>query len=639
MAPRCRRRASSASTLRDSLPATAQAAVAVLPKDKRPRSSSTARGYWRLAGGFWRGSTARVAWKLTAAALFLVCANTAVQYGVNKWNAYFFDALQQKSAKGVAGAVSLFAVLAVAASTISVFSLTSRVKLQVFWRQWLTKRLTKQWLDNQRFYRLSIAAPDLDAPEFRIAEDARVATEPVVEFGTGILNAILAALVFFVVLWSVGGDIEVYGVTIPGFMVIAAVLYSGVMSGSMLIFGRPLIHRIEEKNASEAKLRTEMSRVRENAESIALIGGEADEIKSLHDTLHSLVDSWMRMLKQWSRMMWLMGSNWAVAPVVPLLLEAPNFLAGKMTLGALMQTAAAFAQVQVALNWIFDNYPRIAEWMASAGRVTGLWAAFTNLDNSVGAEEQDRIVIADSPDDKVRLENLSVAQFDGRVMIDEATTEIDRGERVLLTGESGTGKSTLIRAIAGLWPWGSGRVLIPAGARVAFLPQRAYIPNGTLRQVLHYPVTARIPTTEELEIALQRCGLTHLVPRLDEEDRWDKLLSGGEQQRIGFVRLLVQKPDVVILDEATAALDVDTQASIMGLFQRELGHATLISVGHRPELAEFHNRRLSLRRTATEVSMEGDRTRRRRLSQLLRRTLRPRPGPDASRPSGSPPIA
>ncbi len=639
-ARRFRRRGSSGSILPDSLPATAQAAVAALPasKDKRPRSTSSARGYWRLAGGFWRGSTARAAWKLTIASLFLVAANTTVQYGVNKWNAYFFDALQQKSYKGVIGAVSLFGVLAVAASMISVFSLTSRVKLQVYWRQWLTKRLTAQWLDNQRFYRLSIAAPDLDAPEFRIAEDARVATEPVVEFGTGILNAVLAALVFFVVLWSVGGDIEVFGTTIPGFMVIAAVLYSGVMSGSMLIFGRPLIHRIEEKNASEAKLRTEMSRVRENAESIALIGGEADEITSLHETLHSLVESWMRMLKQWARMMWLMGSNWAVAPVVPLLLEAPNFLAGNMTLGALMQTAAAFAQVQVALNWIFDNYPRIAEWMASAGRVTGLWAAFTRLDSSVGVEEHEHIVIGESPDDSVRLENLSVAQFDGRVMIDEATTEIGRGERVLLTGESGTGKSTLIRAIAGLWPWGSGRVLIPVNARVAFLPQRAYIPNGTLRQVLHYPITARDPTTEELEIALRRCGLAHLVHRLDEEDRWDKLLSGGEQQRIGFVRLLVQKPDIVILDEATAALDVDTQASIMGLFRHELGHATLISVGHRPELAEFHNRRLSLRRTATEVSMESEQVHRRHLSQLLRRTLRPRPGPDASRPSGSPPV-
>ena len=564
-------------------------------------------------------------------------SNTAVQYGVNRWNAFFFDSLQQKSQKGVLTALVLFAVLAVAASLISVFSLTSRVKLQVFWRQWLTKRLTARWLDSQRFYRLSIAAPDLDAPEFRIAEDARVATEPVVEFGTGIMNAILAALVFFVVLWTVGGTIEVYGVTIPGFMVIAAVVYSGVMSGSMLIFGRPLIHRIEEKNAAEARLRTEMGRVRENAESIALIGGEADEIRSLHETLHLLVDAWMRQLKQWSRMMWLMGSNWAVAPVVPLLLEAPNFLAGRMTLGALMQTAAAFAQVQVALNWIFDNYPRIAEWMASAGRVTGLWAAFGQLDNSVGTGSAERIVIGTSPDDAVRLENLAVAQYNGRVMIDEASTAIGRGDKVLLTGESGTGKSTLIRAIAGLWPWGSGQVLIPAHARVAFLPQRAYIPNGTLRQVLHYPITSREPTTEELVTALQRCGLQHLVPRLDEEDRWDKLLSGGEQQRIGFVRLLVQRPDIVILDEATAALDVDTQASMMEIFRHELADATLISVGHRPELVEFHTRKLSLRRFAGEGSTELDSQRRRKLAQILRRTLRPRATIDPSRAPTSPP--
>ncbi len=635
-AHRCRRQASSGSILPDSLPAAAAEAAASLPKDTRPRPPGSARDYWKLAGGYWRGRTARTAWKLTIASVLLVMANTAVQYGVNKWNAFFFDALQQKSQRGVMGAVALFAVLAVAASLISVFALVSRMKLQVFWRQWLTERLTVRWLDNQRFYRLSIAAPDLDAPEFRIAEDARVATEPVVEFGTGIMNAVLAAVVFFGVLWTVGGDIEVFGVTIPGFMVIAAAAYSGAMSGSMLIFGRPLITRIEEKNAAEARLRTEMGRVRENAESIALIGGEADETKALHETLHLLVEAWMRMLRQWSRMMWMMGSNWAVAPVVPLLLEAPNFLAGKMTLGALMQTAAAFAQVQVALNWIFDNYPRIAEWMASAGRVTGLWAAFLQLDKSVGTETHEHIVIGESPDEAVRLENLSVAQFNGRVMIDEASTAIERGDRVLLTGESGTGKSTLIRAIAGLWPWGSGRVLIPHGARVAFLPQRAYIPNGTLRQVLHYPITAREPSTEELAEALTRCGLQHLIPRLDEEDRWDKLLSGGEQQRIGFVRLLVQKPDVVIMDEATAALDIASQASIMGLFGQELSGATLISVGHRPELEQFHTRKLTLRRFGADEGAEREGERRQRLAKILRRTLRPRPTPDASRPPTSP---
>ncbi len=613
--------------------ATPEDAATVLPRDKRPRAAGSVGQYWQLAGGYWSGPTRRQAWMLTFATIALVIANIAVQYGVNKWNAFFFNALEKKQSNIVLSAIGLFAVLAVASSAIAVFQLVARMKLQVYWRRWLSERLAVRWLGDQRFYRLSIAAPDLDAPEFRIAEDARVATEPVVDFGSGIMNAVLTAVVFFSVLWTVGGEAEVFGVTIPGFMVFAAIFYSGLMSGSMLLFGRPLIGRIEAKNAAEARLRTEMGRVRENAESIALIGGEADETRGLRLTLDSLVAAWNRQITQLARMTWLMGSNWAVAPVFPLLLEAPNYLAGTMTLGSLMQTAAAFVQVQVALNWLFDNYPRIAEWLASARRVTGLWAAFGKLDASVGTNAADRIVISDSPDRNLKLVGLSVAQYNGRVMIDEADTCVAPGDRVLLTGESGTGKSTLIRAIAGLWPWGSGQVLLPAGARVAFLPQRAYIPHGTMRQVLEYPHPAHDTSDEVLVAALERCGLGHLSHRLDDQDRWDKQLSGGEQQRIGFARLLIQRPDVVIMDEATAALDVASQASMMELFRNELREATVISVGHRPELEEYHTRKLSLRRFAgAEDHADEDNLRRRALGRLLRRSLRPRASPDPSTP-------
>ncbi len=598
--------------------------------DKRPHAPGTVRQYWALAGGYWRGPTARTAWTLTIVTIGLVIANIAVQYGVNRWNKFFFNAMEQKQQNVVLTAIGLFAVLAVASSAVSVFQLISRMRLQVLWRQWLSDRLAARWLQEQRFYRLSIAAPDLDAPEFRIADDARIATEPVVDFGTGILTAILTAVVFFSVLWTVGGDTDVFGIHIPGFMVFAAIAYSGIMSGSMVLFGRPLIAKIEAKNSAEAKLRIEMGRVRENAESIALIGGEADETTALRSTLQHLVDAWMAQIRQLARMTWLMGSNWAVAPVFPLLLEAPNYLAGQMSLGSLMQTAAAFVQVQVALNWLFDNYPRIAEWLASATRVTGLWAAFGRLDKSIGERPSDRIVIADSPDDSLRLVGLSVAQFDGRVMIDEADTAVERGDKVLLTGESGTGKSTLIRAIAGLWPWGSGQVLIPAGAQVAFLPQRAYLPNGTLRQVLKYPAVDAEIDDAKLTEALERCGLHHLVARLGDEDRWDKLLSGGEQQRIGFARLLVQRPGIVIMDEATAALDVNSQASMMELFRHELADATVISVGHRPELEEYHTRKLSLRRHQGAVEAESG-GRRRKLPRLLQ-TFRASAPPAPSQP-------
>jgi putative ATP-binding cassette transporter len=608
-------------------------AAAGLPADKRPRAAGSARQYWKLAGGYWSGPTRRQAWLLTVATIALVIANIAVQYGVNRWNRFFFNALEQKQSNIVLSAIGLFAILAVASSAISVAQLIARMKLQVYWRRWLSERLAVRWLGDQRFYRLSIAAPDMDAPEFRIAEDARVATEPVVDFGSGIMNAVLTAIVFFGVLWTVGGSADVFGVNVPGFMVFAAILYSGLMSGSMVLFGRPLISRIEDKNAAEARLRTEMGRVRENAESIALIGGEADETRGLRLTLDTLVAAWNRQIAQLARMTWLMGSNWAVAPVFPLLLEAPNYLAGTMTLGDLMQTAAAFVQVQVALNWLFDNYPRIAEWLASAGRVTGLWAAFGQLDASVGTDAADRIVIGESPDRTLRLVGLSVAQFNGRVMIDEADTSVAPGDRVLLTGESGTGKSTLIRAIAGLWPWGSGQVLLPAGARVAFLPQRAYIPHGTMRDVLKYPLAAQDVPDEVLVAALERCGLGHLTGRLGDHDRWDKQLSGGEQQRIGFARLLIQRPDVVIMDEATAALDVPSQASMMELFRDELREATVVSVGHRPELEAYHTRKLSLRRFAGAEDQEAeDNLRRRKLGRLLRRSLRPRATPDPSAP-------
>jgi putative ATP-binding cassette transporter len=241
-----------------------------------------------------------------------------------------------------------------------------------------------QWLGEQRFYRLSIAAPELDAPEFRIAEDAKVATEPVVDFGYGITNAVLTAAVFFGVLWSAGGSATFFGWHIPGFMVYAAIVYSIVLSLSMVLFGRALIHRIEGRNESEAQLRYEMGRVRENAESIAIVGGAEDEVEGLQQTMQLVTQAWKRVVSRQAWLTWLMGGNGIMAPVLPLLLAAPNYLSGEITLGALTQSAAAFVQVQVALNWLVDNYARVAEWLASARRVTGLWAAFADLDASIG---------------------------------------------------------------------------------------------------------------------------------------------------------------------------------------------------------------------------------------------------------------
>ena len=502
-------------------------------------------------------------------------------------------------------------------------SLVVRMRLQVNWRQWLTMRLTTHWLSEQRFYRLSISAPDLDAPEFRIAEDARMATEPFINFVVGITTSVLMASVFLSVLWSSGGATNIAGINIPGFMVFAALVYCIVMSSLMLKLGRPLIRRIEQKNSAEAKLRQDLGRVRENAEGIAFVRGEADEITALQTEFATVADCWRAVITRLAGMTVLTNVNLVAAPVVPLLLLAHRYLAGDISLGGVMQTAAAFVQVQIALNWLVDNYAGIAEWLASVGRVAGLWTALSDLDASVGDDANESITLGKSEDDRIHLQSLSVAQHDGRIMIDETDTIIEPGQKVLLMGESGTGKSTLIRAVAGLWPWGSGHVLLPENARIAFLPQRAYLPEGTLRQVLEYPSTDTPVDEDLLKTAMTRCGLKRLIPRLEEVTQWDKLLSGGEKQRLAFARLLVQCPDIVILDEATSALDTESQDSMMELFRHELENCTLISVGHRPELAEYHTRTLTLIRHASGATMSSkeNAVRTRRLTSIVRRAI------------------
>ena len=592
-----------------------------------PDPSSAARGtisaYRRLSGGFWRGETAPHAWFFTLFCAVLIAANIAVQLGINEWTRAFFNALEQKNSTVVFEAMPLFAGLALLSTTIAVCSLVVRMRLMVNWRRWLTLRLTDRWLAEQRFYRLSVSAPELDSPEFRIAEDARVATEPVVDFAFGIINSVLIAVVFLGILWSAAGSFVFAGIAIPGYMVLVAILYSVAMSGSMMLFGQPLIARIGQKNSAEARLRHDLSRVRENAESIAMIGGEGDEILVVRAGFDIVVIAWRKVITQLARTTVLSNTNAVVAPVVPLLLAGPNYLNGTITLGALIQTAAAFVQVQVALNWLVDNYARIAEWLASVGRVIGLWTALAALD-STAEEDQTRIAIAESDDDTIHIHGLSVARHDGRVVIEEADTSIRAGERVLLTGESGSGKSTLIRAVAGLWPWGSGRVLLPAGARIAFLPQRAYLPPGSLRQVLEYPASDRDHDDAVLIAALTRCGLKRLAKRLDDTEPWDRFLSGGEQQRLAFARLLVQRPTIVMIDDATAALDADTQDEMMGLFREELAGCTVITVGQRPELADYHDRTLTLARRDSGARLSAAKIGpRRRFAGLLRRSRRP----------------
>ena len=588
-----------------------------------PPPAATRISSWKFlqfAGGYWRGDTAREAWIWSSLALALTLATLVVSIGLNRWNRWFFDSLEKKQGDQLLTALAVFVGLIVVGAACAALMVFVRMRLQVGWRAWITTQLTTKWLDQQRYYRLAITDEKQTNPEFRLAEDVRLAAEPVVEFSIGFLNSLMSAVAFASILFVVGGELSLplfgHTIAIPGYIAMAAVLYAVVVSTFTYLIGNPLVEKVAAKNEAEGQFRYELTRVRENAESIALIKGDADEKKRLGGTFDQLMQRWREVIVQHTRLTGVLNANAFFAPVVPLLLSTPKYLSGEMSLGAMMQVAAAFTAVLGALNWFTDNYIKLAEWSASAQRVDELYVALELVSVDDQVNRVGPIVIENSTDKSLHLDNVSIVHRDGRVMINGAALTIDPGERVLLGGESGSGKSTLIRAIAGLWPWGEGRILLPADSTVAFVPQRPYIPLGRLRDALAYPANGDTLSEDAAQAALKSAGLAYLSERLDKIDRWDQILSGGERQRIAFARLLITRPSVIVMDEATAALDVDSESRLLTLLFAELPDATVISVGHREGLERMHTRKLSLMRHHTGATITQARAGKRRWQRI-----------------------
>jgi vitamin B12/bleomycin/antimicrobial peptide transport system ATP-binding/permease protein len=558
------------------------------------------RDAWTVATPYWRSEERWRARALIGAVIILNLALVGITVMLTFWQRAFFNALEAKDWSGFIalllwwrggptdGFMPGFALLLATYVLFTAYALYLRQALQIRWRRWLTGMYTESWLANRAYYRIALTDAGTDNPDQRIAEDVRLFVDNTLVLGVGLVRSIVSLLAFVVVLWSLSEPLVLIGVTIRGYLVWVALLYAVLGTWLTHLIGRRLIALNYDQQKVEADFRFGLMRIRENAEAIAFYAGEANEKREFSQRFGAIVANWRAIMTVTKFLTFATSGYGQMALVFPFAVVAPAYFAGRMPLGGIFQTSSAFVQVQGALSWIVDNYTALAGWSATVDRLAG-------FGRSIAAARATHAgpVVTMNEADELSLGSLALALPDGRGLLRDTDVRIAPGERVMMTGASGAGKSTLLRAIAGIWPFGSGRIAYPRGRRL-FMPQRPYIPLGTLKRAVCYPANEEEFYDREVAAAIQDAGLGHLSLRLSETDAWERRLSGGEQQRLALARILLLRPDWLFLDEATASLDPVAEEQFYKLLRERLPGATVISIAHRRAVADLHNRILHI---------------------------------------------
>jgi vitamin B12/bleomycin/antimicrobial peptide transport system ATP-binding/permease protein len=561
---------------------------------------------YRLSKPYFTRSDERwSAWGLLIAIIVLNLSQVGLSVVLNYWRREFYNSLQQKNWQAFmdlifiyrrtpSGLMPGFCELAVVFIGIAVYSVYLNQWLQIRWRRWMTTRFLDEWLADRAYYRISLttdrAAVGTDNPDQRISEDLRDFTDNTLSLGLGLLSNVVSLASFVGILWGLSGAVEAFGISIPGYMVWVAIVYAVIGSWLTHLVGRPLSALNFRQQRVEADFRYSLVRVRENMEGIALYRGEHEEQGLLLHRFVAVIGNWYAIMRRMKLLNTLTVGYDQVAVIFPVVVAAPRYFSGAMELGGMMQTVGAFAQVQGSLSWFVGAYASLANWRAIVERLTTFHGAIVAARAAAG-QDFERV---DAPDGTVRLHDLTLALPGGAKLLEHADLVLQPGHSVVITGRSGSGKSTLFRAFAGIWPFGQGRVQLPA--RAFFLPQRPYIPLGTLRHVIAYPQPAETFDRATLAGALTDVGLASLADSLDREENWPMRLSGGEQQRVAIARALLARPDWLFLDEATASLDPEAETEMYRVLRQRLPNTTLVSIAHRASVAVFHEQRLVFRR-------------------------------------------
>jgi putative ATP-binding cassette transporter len=559
--------------------------------------SSTLATVWRIAAPYFRSEDKWVGRALLAAVISIELALVAIDVLLNQWSNRFYTGLQEKNWDVFVREMGVFSLLATCFIVMAVYQLYLNQWLQIRWRRWLTRHYLGEWLHGANHYRMQLQGDAADNPDQRIADDVKLFVERTLDIGLNLLNSVVTLFSFVIILWglSAAAPLHLFGqeYAIPGYLVWGALIYAVFGTALTQWIGSPLVQLDFKQQQFEADFRFNLVRARENSEQIALLQGENAERQRLWQRFNHVVENWYGIMSRTKRLTAFTSSYAQAAVVFPYILVAPAYFADKIQLGGLTQTASAFGSVQKALSIFVTIYRTLADWRAIVARLDGFEAAIASA--TALEKSRDSIgIIASKGGKEIDLRQLMLRLPNGTPLVSADGLSLRSGERTLLTGPSGSGKSTLFRAIAGIWPFGSGSIAIPSDASLMMLPQRPYFPIGSLHSAIAYPGETATFSADQIREALVMVGLPKLAERLQEDAHWNRMLSLGEQQRLGLARALLHAPQYLFLDEATASLDEPSEAALYNLLASKLPQTTIVSIGHRSTLEAFHQRHVAM---------------------------------------------
>lgn len=561
------------------------------------------RDVWYLTKSYWQSEEKKKAFFLLGCIIALTLGVVYMLVLLNQWNNSFYSALQNYDAKKIFDELIHFSWLAAIYILLAVYSYYLQQTLILNWRRWLTTRFIDIWLQNKTYYNLQMFGKDTDNPDQRISEDVRQFVEMTLSFGIGILKAFCTFASFVVILYNLSGSLSFTFMgktwTINGYMLWASLLYSVIGTYITHIVGRKLVKINFIQQKYEADFRFSMIRLRESAESVAFYRGEAQEGSVFKQRFKMLLDNFWKLVNKQKQLVFLNSGYSQIAIIFPFVVAMNRYLTKEVTLGGLMQVASAFGRVQDSLSYFVDMYSSIAQWQAVVMRLTCFGHHMHDVYQQAERFHVERFAAADV----VEVNNMQINLPDGKPLLENISFTLHPGHNVLIKGVSGSGKSTLLRAISGIWPFVDGKIFLLERDKLMFIPQRSYLPLGTLRAALNYPGNKPIDDTELIYL-MDLCQIGYLKDKLDLEADWSHVLSVGEQQRLAFVRAHIQQPQWLFLDEATSALDEDTEANMYSLLQERLQQTTVVSVGHRSTLNKYHELVLRLNKSTRQVTLE-----------------------------------